>query len=107
MDKSVNAQLLKVRRMEKKQIHDIPKEERPAYHMSSPTGWINDPNGFSVFQGQYHLFFSTILLAKNGDLCIGDIAQVKTLSSGNIFPVHWLLKSPMMRGDAIREVLLR
>ena len=57
MDKSVNAQLLKVRRMEKKQIHDIPKEERPAYHMSSPTGWINDPNGFSVFQGQYHLFF--------------------------------------------------
>lgn len=57
MDKSVNAQLLKVRRMEKKQIHDIPKEERPVYHMSSPTGWINDPNGFSVFQGQYHLFF--------------------------------------------------
>lgn len=57
MDKSVSTQLLKVRRMEKKQIHDIPKEERPAYHMSSPTGWINDPNGFSVFQGQYHLFF--------------------------------------------------
>ena len=57
MDKLVSTQLLKVRRMEKKQIHDIPKEERPAYHMYSPTGWINDPNGFSVFQGQYHLFF--------------------------------------------------
>ena len=57
MDKLVSTQLLKVRRMEKKQIHDIPKEERPVYHMSSPTGWINDPNGFSVFQGQYHLFF--------------------------------------------------
>lgn len=57
MEKSWSPQLLKVRRMEKKQIHDIPKEERPIYHMSSPTGWINDPNGFSVFQGQYHLFF--------------------------------------------------
>lgn len=57
MEKSVSRQLLKVRKMEKKQIHDIPKEERPVYHMSSPTGWINDPNGFSVYQNQYHLFF--------------------------------------------------
>jgi beta-fructofuranosidase len=57
MAESVSPQLLKVHRMEKKQIHDIPKEERPIFHMSSPTGWINDPNGFSVFQGQYHLFF--------------------------------------------------
>ena len=57
MMKPESKQLLKVRRMEKKQIHDIPKEERPVYHMSSPTGWINDPNGFSIFQGQYHLFF--------------------------------------------------
>ena len=57
MKETVSTQLTKVRRMEKKQIHDIPKDERPAYHMSSPTGWINDPNGFSIFQGQYHLFF--------------------------------------------------
>lgn len=57
MEAPVSEQLLKVRRMEKKQIHDIPGEERPVFHMSSPTGWINDPNGFSVFQGRYHLFF--------------------------------------------------
>ena len=57
MKETVSTQLTKVRRMEKKQIHDIPKDERPAYHMSSPTGWINDPNGFSIFHGQYHLFF--------------------------------------------------
>ena len=57
MAESVSPKLLQVHRMERKQIHDIPKEERPKYHMSSPTGWINDPNGFSVFQGQYHLFF--------------------------------------------------
>ncbi len=54
---SVSNQLLKVRRMERKQIHDIPRDERPSYHISSPTGWINDPNGFSVYNGRYHLFF--------------------------------------------------
>lgn len=57
MEHSISPQLLKVRRMERKQIHDIPKEERPAYHVSAPTGWINDPNGFSIFQEQCHLFF--------------------------------------------------
>lgn len=54
---SMSSQLLKVRRMERKQIHDIPGEKRPDYHISSPTGWINDPNGFSIYKGRYHLFF--------------------------------------------------
>lgn len=31
--------------------------EKAAFHVSSPVGWINDPNGFSVFQGKVHLFF--------------------------------------------------
>ncbi len=43
--------------MEKKQIHDKGQTKRPVYHMSSPMGWMNDPNGFSIYQDQYHLFF--------------------------------------------------
>lgn len=35
----------------------IAKEERPAFHLSARTGWMNDPNGFSYYQGQYHMFY--------------------------------------------------
>lgn len=29
---------------------------RPIYHAVPPFGWINDPNGFCYFRGEYHLF---------------------------------------------------
>lgn len=35
----------------------IKKDERPAFHLSSRTGWMNDPNGFSYYNGQYHMFY--------------------------------------------------
>ena len=35
----------------------ITEEERPAFHLSTRTGWMNDPNGFSYYQGKYHLFY--------------------------------------------------
>ena len=35
----------------------ITDEERPAFHLSTRTGWMNDPNGFSWYQGKYHLFY--------------------------------------------------
>ncbi len=35
----------------------IPKEERPEFHLSARTGWMNDPNGFSYYNGKYHMFY--------------------------------------------------
>ena len=35
----------------------IGKEERPDFHLTPRTGWMNDPNGFSYYKGRYHLFY--------------------------------------------------
>ena len=35
----------------------IPEEERPVFHLPARIGWMNDPNGFSFFDGYYHLFY--------------------------------------------------
>ncbi len=35
----------------------IAKEERPDFHLSARTGWMNDPNGFSYHNGKYHMFY--------------------------------------------------
>ena len=35
----------------------ISKEERPDFHLTPRAGWMNDPNGFCYYKGQYHLFY--------------------------------------------------
>lgn len=29
----------------------------PLYHIAAPAGWVNDPNGFCMFNGKYHFFY--------------------------------------------------
>lgn len=37
--------------------HHVAREALPLFHVAPPCGWLNDPNGFSVYQGKAHLFY--------------------------------------------------
>ena len=47
----------KARSFESAEGGKIPPSARPVFHLSARCGWMNDPNGFSFYRGQYHLFY--------------------------------------------------
>ncbi len=49
--------LREARKYEEASAKLIRDEERPAFHLSTRTGWMNDPNGFSYYNGMYHMFY--------------------------------------------------
>ena len=54
---TISEQLRAARFFERGQAESIPGDERPLYHLTPLVGWMNDPNGFCHYQGQYHLFY--------------------------------------------------
>lgn len=53
----ISEKLQKARNYEIEKGDRIGKEIRPEYHLSTRVGWMNDPNGFSWYNGMYHMFY--------------------------------------------------
>ncbi|MBR0354026.1 MAG: glycoside hydrolase family 32 protein [Oscillospiraceae bacterium] len=49
--------LLFAQAYEEDALSRIPKDARPQFHLTPCVGWMNDPNGFSRYKGEYHLFY--------------------------------------------------
>ena len=49
--------LQKARDFEAQYGPHIPDSERPTFHATPTIGWMNDPNGFSMYKGECHLFY--------------------------------------------------
>ena len=56
-EQSVSEKLEKAREYEKNKQKEISFEEKPVFHITPPIGWMNDPNGFSFYDGKIHLFY--------------------------------------------------
>lgn len=51
--------LVKANEFIKRNKDKVNQEFRLNYHYMAPIGWMNDPNGFSFFGNQYHLFYQS------------------------------------------------
>lgn len=53
----ISKKLSLARSFEKAHFSEIQRQERPGFHLSPAIGWLNDPNGFSFYKEEYHLFY--------------------------------------------------
>ncbi len=53
----ISQTLRDARRYEETMERKIDKEAKPDFHLATRVGWMNDPNGFSYYKDEYHMFY--------------------------------------------------
>lgn len=53
----ISEKLEKARAYEAENEKKITPQMRPVFHLTPRVGWMNDPNGFSYYNGAYHMFY--------------------------------------------------
>jgi len=53
----MSSNLDRARSYEEKVGKQIPDGQKCVFHLTPEVGWMNDPNGFSLYRGEYHLFY--------------------------------------------------
>ena len=89
------------RKYEETMEKQIAREARPDFHLSARVGWMNDPNGFSYYDGKYHMFYQY----HPYDCHWGPMHWGHAVSA-SIFRLRWLQMSYVIWMDVFREAQL-
>ncbi|MBR3359108.1 MAG: glycoside hydrolase family 32 protein [Solobacterium sp.] len=88
--------LIKARKYEEENGERVDPILRPLYHLTPYIGWMNDPNGFSWYNGYYHLFYQYYPFAKKWGPMHWGHAVSKDL-------LHWEFKPAALAPDTVPD----